>query len=604
MNTNIRNIVLSVFAAAVIALTVMSASAQPVYAEGEDPEKPEMLNVEVGGVRVTDANKDGVTGENIRGTVTYDPETLTLTLKNAYISEPDDSVAIKLTGKSAGGVNPEFTIVCEGKNRIVRDEEHWDFTGIGATSTNVTIKGGKLMIASPASGSGTRAIDIKGGLTIDGVDLTALAYERDDWFYCIYADGKILVKSSSVDIGEINDTGDGGLTYGFAAGSGTVIDHSVVNITIGPDNQSSGVYQTAFYRSVTIQNGSLLKVVSGVPEGYSTFKDVFYQGDVMIDETSAIEVCASSMITDNTGFIIPESCKNSFLVSEQMTGDDPVTCEYTYSEENNEYRLNLDGKKWLKRSIDLSGDDLKVTMASDTLPYTGEQQRPVIQSIGGLMLKEGVNYTADWPEESVKTGDYTVNITLKSPLSGTTQAHYSIERIKVAAPAGGKTFTYDGKKHYGADENDEYTLTGNSAVNAGTYTAVASLINKTNMTWDDGTTEDKEIKYTIKKAPNTLNASGKTVNAKFRKLKKKAVTIKRAAAIKYSGNIGKVTYKKVSVNKKKFAKKFLVNKKTGKITIKKGVKKGLYKFKIKVTAAGNANYQSKSKTVTVKIKVR
>ena len=276
MNTNIRKIMLSVIAAALIVLTVIAAHAQTAYAEGGDPEeKPEMQSVEVGGVRVTEQNKDGVTGENIRGTVTYDPETYTLTLKNAYISAPESTVAIKLTGQSANGTNPEFTIVCEGKNRLVCDEEYWDFTGIGATSTNVTIKGGTLTIARPASGSNTKLIDIKGDLTIDGVNLTALAYDKDDWFYCIYADGQIIVRQSAVRIGEINDEGDGGLAHGFRAGGGTVIDHSVINIRIGPDaNYSSGVYQCAFYKDVDIKNGSLVRVVAGAPEQDNRNKNV------------------------------------------------------------------------------------------------------------------------------------------------------------------------------------------------------------------------------------------------------------------------------------------------------------------------------------------
>ena len=610
MNTNIRKIMLSVIAAALIVLTVIAAHAQTAYAEGGDPEeKPEMQSVEVGGVRVTEQNKDGVTGENIRGTVTYDPETYTLTLKNAYISAPESTVAIKLTGQSANGTNPEFTIVCEGKNRLVCDEEYWDFTGIGATSTNVTIKGGTLTIARPASGSNTKLIDIKGDLTIDGVNLTALAYDKDDWFYCIYADGQIIVRQSAVRIGEINDEGDGGLAHGFRAGGGTVIDHSVINIRIGPDaNYSSGVYQCAFYKDVDIKNGSLVRVVAGAPEQDNRNKTVFDYCVATIDETSALEVSASRMVVGTGRFVIPSSCAGDFFVSSQMTGEDPAVCETYLDEENQETCIKLvDGDiktKWLKRTIALSGDALKVKLASDTLAYNGEEQRPVIESIGGLMLKEGRDYTAVWPDESKETGDYTVNITLKSPLSGTTQASYSIDLVKVKAPVGGRKFTYDGKKHYGADEGEGYTLTGNSAVKAGTYTAVASLINKTSTTWDDGTTEDKKIKYTIRKAANTLKASGKTVKTKYSKLKKKAVSIKRTAAIKYSGKKGKITYKKVSVSKKKFAKKFLVNKKTGKITIKKGVKKGLYKFKIKVTAAGNANYLPSSKNVTVKIKVK
>ena len=54
------------------------------------------------------------------------------------------------------------------------------------------------------------------------------------------------------------------------------------------------------------------------------------------------------------------------------------------------------------------------------------------------------------------------------------------------------------------------------------------------------------------------------------------------------------------------SKAVTVNKKTGKISIKKkGLKKGkTYKIKIKVTATGTKTYLKKSKTVTVKIKVK
>ncbi len=56
--------------------------------------------------------------------------------------------------------------------------------------------------------------------------------------------------------------------------------------------------------------------------------------------------------------------------------------------------------------------------------------------------------------------------------------------------------------------------------------------------------------------------------------------------------------------KKKYKKYFSVNKKTGKIKVKKGLKKGTYKLKIAVTASGNNSYKSKTDKVTVKIQVR
>ena len=57
--------------------------------------------------------------------------------------------------------------------------------------------------------------------------------------------------------------------------------------------------------------------------------------------------------------------------------------------------------------------------------------------------------------------------------------------------------------------------------------------------------------------------------------------------------------------KKKGSKKITINRKTGKVTVKKGLKKGTYKVKVKVRAAGNSNYKASGwKTVTFKVKIK
>ena len=115
-----------------------------------------------------------------------------------------------------------------------------------------------------------------------------------------------------------------------------------------------------------------------------------------------------------------------------------------------------------------------------------------------------------------------------------------------------------------------------------------------------------DVSVSVKFAPklaNTLKASGKTVRLKAKKLKAKKQTVATKKALTISGAQGKLTYAKVKINKKKYAKKFTINKKTGKITVKKGVKKGTYKMTVKVTAAGNADYLPKSVQAVVKIKV-
>ena len=126
---------------------------------------------------------------------------------------------------------------------------------------------------------------------------------------------------------------------------------------------------------------------------------------------------------------------------------------------------------------------------------------------------------------------------------------------------------------------------------AGTYTI--TVTGKGNYT---GTSA--KATYKINKAANPLKVKAKTATVKFSAVKKKAQTLAVSKVLAVSRNQGKVTYVKAGGNAK-----ITINKTTGKVTVKKGLKKGTYGVKTKVTAAGNANYKALTKTVTFKVKV-
>ncbi len=107
---------------------------------------------------------------------------------------------------------------------------------------------------------------------------------------------------------------------------------------------------------------------------------------------------------------------------------------------------------------------------------------------------------------------------------------------------------------------------------------------------------------TVTKAENTLKVKTKKVAVNQSKLKKKKVTISNAVTVVEAE--GEVSYKLTGVVKKKYSKFFKINAKTGKITVKKKLKKGIYKLKVSVTAAGNEKYEEGVKTVTVKVRVK
>ena len=79
---------------------------------------------------------------------------------------------------------------------------------------------------------------------------------------------------------------------------------------------------------------------------------------------------------------------------------------------------------------------------------------------------------------------------------------FTISPASVTPPTAVTGLVYNGETQTGVvlPENALFTLTGNTAKNAGEYTATASLVSKQNYVWADGTSDDKQIAWSIAKA--------------------------------------------------------------------------------------------------------
>ena len=113
-----------------------------------------------------------------------------------------------------------------------------------------------------------------------------------------------------------------------------------------------------------------------------------------------------------------------------------------------------------------------------------------------------------------------------------------------------------------------------------------------------GNYADSKIVKTFKitKANNTLKIVTYKKSVLYSKVKSSSQVVKPITIVKRQGTM---SYEKLSGSKY-----LTVNKTTGKVTIKKGTKKGTYTAKIKVKAAGNSNYKSAWRSVTVTIIVK
>ncbi|MDO4400048.1 MAG: hypothetical protein Q4D27_03750 [Coriobacteriia bacterium] len=255
--------------------------------------------------------------------------------------------------------------------------------------------------------------------------------------------------------------------------------------------------------------------------------------------------------------------------------------------------------------ISISG--ARVTGLSEQT-YTGKELKPApTVTLDGATLKAGTDYTVSY-KNNVNAGTASVVVAGTGIYGGSVTATFTINKASLAdaTVSGIAKKTYTGKaltqtptvKVGGATlkQGTDYTLAYKSNKNVGTATVTIK---------GTGNYSGSVAKsFKIVKAANTLKVTAKKPALKASSLKKKAQVIKKAKAYTVKTAKGTVTYKLTSVSKTAFKKFFKVNAKNGNITVKKGLKKGTYKVKVKVTAAGTANYKKLAKTVTVVVKVK
>lgn len=81
----------------------------------------------------------------------------------------------------------------------------------------------------------------------------------------------------------------------------------------------------------------------------------------------------------------------------------------------------------------------------------------------------------------------------------------------VAVPQAATKLSYTGKEQVGVPEGEEYTVLGGRQTHAGTYEATVHLKDSDTHSWEDGTTEDKVVEWSIAPAKLKLIYSGAKV---------------------------------------------------------------------------------------------
>ena len=222
--------------------------------------------------------------------------------------------------------------------------------------------------------------------------------------------------------------------------------------------------------------------------------DLIYDGTPKEAVVTALEAPASYAPYTGTftvlynGSSTPPTDAGTYQVSISGSGDDCYRSFTALRDEN-----------WI---FTISPASVMPPAAVTGLVYNGETQT-------GVVLPENALFTLTG-NTAKNAGEYTATASLLSKQNyvwadGTSddkRIAWSIARASVTPPAAVTGLVYNGETQTGVvlPENALFTLTGNTAKNAGEYTATASLVSKQNYVWADGTSDDKQIAWSIAKA--------------------------------------------------------------------------------------------------------
>lgn len=189
------------------------------------------------------------------------------------------------------------------------------------------------------------------------------------------------------------------------------------------------------------------------------------------------------------------------------------------------------------------------------------------------------------------TKTVTINVSKGNQTISGVQSSYTVAKgskaFSLGAKAPGKlTYKSSNTKVAAVDGNGKVTVKGIGTAKITINAAPSSNQNAASLT----------VTVKVTKPAPTIKAKKTSVTVKYKKVRKKAQTVAFGATV---NSKGKLTYQKVSGSNK-----ITVNKKTGKLSVKKGTKKGTYKVKIRIKAAAKGKYAAGTKNVTVTVKVK
>jgi hypothetical protein len=554
-------------------------------------------DVRILGKKIDESNCGDVMGDG--GSVKFDLESNTLTLTDAQLDlknfhhEYDESNDPDSGCNYVAGITADRTInlVLNGRNRIYSTAEQY-------AAKRQYVFGMKIGAMKDVSVTGTGSLDISFAKNSD-----ALKY------------------------------------YGIEIGNNMTISNSRISVDLGGTAQGTGF--DAGFDAVALKDGAKLTVKT-TGEG-STGMYYVMASDMSMDESSMLE-----LISDGKAFncvMLSDEVKAlGALVNDAATSQGAAAWDksallskfkYVRFPENYNHThqiTHVDGKAatctedgyeeyWVCDECgvmfsDASGADDKIIEAPIVIPASGSHtwdkgkvtkkatplrkgEKTYTCTVCGVTRTETFTFKEAKKEKIDKIKEWIRKIFGSDEIPDGASA--DILTVKLSQT----DFKYDGTVQkpdvlyvfagdyeiVPGDYKVEYS--DDKSCNAGSYLVTVTALDA------EGISVYGTAEYTIAKAANTVTVKERTAKVNYKDLKWKSQTLLSDTVLTVSDPAGKVTYTKLSGNKK-----ITIESKTGNVKVKKGLKKGTYIVKVKVKAAGDENHRAAGKTVTIRIIVK
>ena len=565
--------------------------------------------------------------ENCPEGVSYDENTNSLILDNAKISTACGDEYDKAYIKSN---MDELTIALKGQNTFTGvDYPEFELCGIDAWG-KLHIKGASadasLTIDMPTGDCPKTGIRAKKLMEIDNCNLILKSGDKNSecWYYGIcmrdwdnyYGDSEgedeyyqILIKNSDIKVSSSlsKDTRAYNLGIDSQDSHLTIEDSKIdINVTGGCGcGLLTGLYDEGGDEGYYDEEGNEITMEPAVYGGCLKIDDksvvtvrLNNRNPVSIGNDESVAVYHYDKASEISQYIKSPSIYSADTETGKSLTDAAAISKHTWIDERSECT-----------DAYLEFSPYKISLDNTSYVYTGAAKKPVatVTDASGNAIESTVSYSnnvnAGAGIAKVSFGGYTFDRyfaiakatqTITVPKASITKTYGNAAfSLGAKASAGGKlTYKSSNTKVATVSTAGKVTIKGVGTAKITINAAATTNYNKA---------AAKTVTVKVNKAANPLSIKARTATVKYSAVKKKAQYLAVTKVIYFTKKgVGTMTYTKVSGNKK-----ITIAKSTGKVTVKKGLKKGSYKVKVKVKAGGNANYKAsavKSVTFTVRVK--